>query len=91
MTPEVSPQQESVIQMADRICEAVLGPTEYRMVALMNSVADQLSDRGMAIAVDQPQLASHLLIAACEIGLAAEKLDRALIDKMAAWFDAEAN
>jgi len=81
---------ETILEMTDRLCEAILGHTDYQLVATMNSVAEQLSNLGMAKACENLELSTAMLIAACEIGRAADKLDRYLIEQMVARFELEA-
>ena len=81
----------TIIEMADAICEAVLGPTRYAEVDLLNRVSQRLSDEGMALACTDPLNAYMLMKIALELGEKAEKLDRELIAEMADFFDREAN
>jgi hypothetical protein len=87
--PEVSPEQKTIFDQVDAIMDAMFGPSEYSYVAIMNSVADRLSERGFAVATTNPELAYALCKASAEIGEAAEKRDRVLVSELNRWFGSE--
>lgn len=84
--PELKPNEKTVIEMADAICDAILGPSPFRDVCLMNSVADRLSERGFAIALTEPVTAYGMLQLSAELGEKAQALDNALVEKFAVEF-----
>ena len=83
-------QPQTITQIVDALMDAMFGPSEYSYVSIMNAVADRLSERGFALATTDPLMAQELCRASCEIGMAAEQLDRRLLEQSVTYFK-EAN
>ena len=80
----VSPQ--TIIEQVDAIVDAVMGPSPYRGVTMLNNASDYLSEQGFAITITDPHRAYSLLQASAELGRLADELDAELAEKFAAEF-----
>ena len=81
----------SIFEQVNAIYDALLGPSRYQEVALLNHVADKLSDEGFAIAVTDPLTAYELLKISAELGEKAQRLDDELVAELRKFFEQEAN
>jgi len=85
------PSSQTIFEQVNAIYDAILGPSRYQEVALLNHVADKLSDEGFAIAVTDPLTAYELLKISAELGEKAQRLDDELVAELSKFFEQEAN
>ena len=76
----MTPHEESVIEMADRICDAMFGPTAYSGVTKLNRAAEYCSDQSLIESTKDAAFCEGFARASLLLQRHADSLDAYLVE-----------
>ena len=83
-------RQQTVIEQADQICDAIFGVSPYQGVLILNRASDYCTGRALALATVDPEAMVAYAESAARLGILADQLDEALVAETAAYFGGRA-